>query len=91
MTESQAPSVPSTSDQPPPSAGPSETGAGGRQQVIHSLRGILLPIGAILVALVISGLILLIAGYDPLEAFQVMWEGAFGDMRTISEVLLSLI
>jgi ABC-type uncharacterized transport system permease subunit len=87
MTESQAPSVTSTSDQPPPSADRSVTGA-VRRQLLNSLRGILLPIGAILVALVISGLILLVAGYDPLEAFQVMWEGAFGDMRTISEVLL---
>lgn len=53
-----------------------------------SLRGILTPIGAIAVALFISGLILLAAGYNPLEAFKVMWEGAFSDMRTFTEVLL---
>lgn len=47
-----------------------------------------MPIGAIAVAMFISGLILLAAGYNPIEAFKVMWEGAFSDKRTFSEVLL---
>jgi simple sugar transport system permease protein len=53
------------------------------------LLGILQPIAAIAVALLASGVILLLAGYNPLEAFQVMWEGAFGDTRAITEVLLN--
>jgi simple sugar transport system permease protein len=53
------------------------------------LLGILQPIAAIAVALLASGVILLLAGYNPLEAFQVMWEGAFGDTRAITDVLLN--
>ncbi len=76
MSETQTPII-SPSDQP--SVG---------LRIWDSLRGILTPIGAIAVALFISGLILLAAGYNPLEAFKVMWEGAFSDMRTFTEVLL---
>ena len=46
------------------------------------------PLAALAVALLISGVILLAAGYNPVEAYQVLWEGAFGDVRAISEVLI---
>lgn len=47
-----------------------------------------MPIIAILAALVISAVVLIAAGYDPVEAFPIMWRGAFADQRTFSEVLL---
>ena len=50
--------------------------------------GILSPVGAIFVALMFSGLILLLSGFDPVNAFTTLLNGAFGDMRVISEVLL---
>jgi simple sugar transport system permease protein len=78
----------STSDQAPPPTDSSATKSKIWRQIWGSVRGILTPIAAIVVALLISGLILLLAGYDPLLAFQVMWKGAFGDLRTITEVLL---
>ena len=43
---------------------------------------------AIAVALLISGFLLLLSGYDPLIAFKALVQGAFGDQRVLSEVLL---
>ena len=88
MTETQTPPMISTSDPVPPPADSGATTSKLFRQILNSLRGILIPIAAILVALLISGIILLMAGYNPLIAFKVMWAGAFGDLRTISEVLL---
>ena len=44
---------------------------------------ILTPLAAIAVALLVSGLILLVCGYDPVLAFTAMWKGAFADTRTV--------
>jgi simple sugar transport system permease protein len=52
------------------------------------LRNVLTPIAAILVALAISGIILLAAGYNPITAYAAMWKGAFSDLRTFTEVLI---
>jgi simple sugar transport system permease protein len=88
MAETQTPTISSRPDQMPPAADPGVTRARVWRQLLNRIKGILLPIAAILVALLISGLILLLAGYDPLLAFRVMWDGAFGDLRAFSEVLL---
>ena len=58
-------------------------------RLLSSLLGVLPPIAAILVALAVGGLILFAAGYNPVLAYQVMWEGAFSDLRTFTEVLLN--
>jgi general nucleoside transport system permease protein len=52
------------------------------------IRNVLTPIAAILVALGVSGLILLAAGYDPITSYAAMWQGAFSDLRTFTEVLI---
>jgi len=52
------------------------------------LWGVGAPIAALLVAFLVSGIILLIAGFNPLHAFSTLLEGAFGDLRVITEVLL---
>jgi general nucleoside transport system permease protein len=49
---------------------------------------ILTPLAAIATALLVSGLILLVCGYDPVQAFSAMWKGAFADPRTVTEVLI---
>ena len=46
------------------------------------------PIAAILIAFLVSGLILLLAGFNPINAFATLIAGSFGDLRVISEVLL---
>lgn len=52
------------------------------------LWGIIGPLAAIVAAFLVSGIILLLAGYNPIEAFVTLVEGAFGDLRVITEVLL---
>ena len=46
------------------------------------------PLAAIAAALLVSALILLLSGYDPVTAYAAMWKGAFADLRTISELLI---
>ncbi len=46
------------------------------------------PIAAILIAFLASGIILLLAGFDPVRAFTTLIRGSFGDVRVITEVLL---
>jgi simple sugar transport system permease protein len=58
------------------------------QRLRRAVIGMLTPLAAIAVALLVSALILLLTGYDPVLAFTAMWKGAFADMRTISEVLI---
>jgi len=52
------------------------------------VRNILTPVAAIALALVVSGIILLAAGYNPIAAYVAMWTGAFSDLRTFTEVLI---
>jgi simple sugar transport system permease protein len=49
---------------------------------------ILVPILAVLTALVIGGLIILISGGNPLEAYRGLVEGAFGSPKAISETFV---
>jgi simple sugar transport system permease protein len=60
--------------------------SGRRMQNI--LWSIIMPVAAVIAALLVSAVVLVVSGYDPIEAYPMMWRGAFGDMRTISEVLL---
>jgi ABC-type uncharacterized transport system permease subunit len=59
-----------------------------RRLVRNFIRSVLTPIAAILAALAVSALILLAAGYNPVTSFAAMWRGAFGDLRTFTEVLI---
>ena len=43
------------------------------------MRNILLPIGAILAALLLFGLFVSFAGVDPVEVWVLLFKGAFGD------------
>lgn len=87
MTDPQ----PIRTDLPPeqqPAAAETTYEVGGMPRLVKSLWNLVAPLAAILVALLVSAVILLAAGYNPWVAFKVMWAGAFGDMRTITEVLL---
>jgi len=71
-----------------PTSEPHSTSSKGRSRWKSSLWGILTPLAAIAVALLVSGIILALSGYDPVYAFKSLIKGAFGDQRVISEVLL---
>ena len=58
------------------------------RRVRRIASAILTPLVAIAAALLVSGLILLVCGYDPVLAFTAMWKGAFADPRTVTEVLI---
>lgn len=58
---------------------------------LNIVSTVLTPVAAIIAALLVSALILLIGGYDPLAAFSAMWQGAFADLRTITELLIKAI
>lgn len=46
------------------------------------------PVLAVVTALVVGGLVMLVAGGDPLLAYLGLWEGAFGDAKAISETFV---
>ncbi len=79
-------------DQPAPVAGaPIAVGITGRragQRLRGLARDLLMPVAAIAVALALSALILLAAGYNPVISYIAMWQGAFSDLRTFTEVLI---
>jgi simple sugar transport system permease protein len=88
MTEISDPQHPELSPaQEVPAQGALRPPSRGRR-LWRSIWSWLAPLAAIVVALLVSGLILLLAGYDPLNAYAILFDGAFGDTRTISEVAL---
>jgi len=52
------------------------------------LRGIFIPLLSIFIALLIGAVILIAAKFDPLAAYLAMYQGAFADFRSFTEVLL---
>lgn len=69
---------------PPPPATPGRN----RRRWRTALFGILGPLTALVAAFLASAVMLRLAGFDPLVAFSTLLQGAFGDQRVISEVLL---
>lgn len=68
--------------------GPELLPLGRGSRLLGLLWGLLGPLAAIVVALLLSGVALLLAGFDPVNAFLTLLRGAFGDLRVITEVLL---
>lgn len=76
-----------------PSTSVAQAGAGvrrlpARSRALRRLVEIITPVAAIAVALLVSALLLIVAGFSPIEAYTVMWNGAFGDLRAFTEVLI---
>ena len=65
---------------PPPAAKPGRFSGLGQKLLVPAL--------AVFTALVIGGLIILISGGNPLEAYRGLIEGAFGSPKAISETLI---
>lgn len=53
-----------------------------------SLREIAVPVVSVVIAIVISSIIMLISGFDPVAAFSAMLKGSFGGGRQIGETML---
>ncbi|MFD0825362.1 ABC transporter permease [Neobacillus sp. M.A.Huq-85] len=51
------------------------------------LRNILTPIIAVILGVIVGTIIMLASGYDPVAAYAALWDGAFGDIYYIGEVI----
>lgn len=63
-----------------------DTGSDGR--VRRLVEQLATPIVSVLLAMAIGSLIIWAVGYDPLEAFAALFQGAFGDPRRIGDTML---
>ncbi len=68
----------------PPHAGPSFVG------LAASLRGLLIPLLAVLTAVLIGSILILLAGLDPLKAYAGLLQGALGTDAGITRSLLKM-
>lgn len=59
-----------------------------KQKLIAALSGMLLPLGAVIVSLILFGIFLAVSGHDPLEVFAEMYRGAFGTWFSLQNSLL---
>lgn len=58
------------------------------QFIFSSLAGMLAPIGAVLVALIVGAGVIWISGSDPVAAYQALFSGAFQGRRAIGDTLI---
>lgn len=59
-----------------------------REKLIRRLRPLLLPALSVFTAMVLGGVLIAVAGGNPLEAYAGMLEGALGSPRAVSETLV---
>ncbi len=63
-----------------------ETASNGRvRRIVEQLA---VPFVSVLIAMAIGSLIILAVGYDPIEAFKSLFEGAFGNPRRVGDTML---
>lgn len=53
----------------------------------NRLFGILVPVISVLLGLLAGAIIMLVSGYSPIEGYEALWNGAFGDAFTIGETI----
>jgi ABC-type uncharacterized transport system permease subunit len=58
-----------------------------KNRLISGLRGTLIPVVAVLLALLIGALILLVSGANPIQAYTALFQGAFGSMTALGRTL----
>jgi general nucleoside transport system permease protein len=51
------------------------------------LRGIITPVIAVLLGILVGTIIMLVSGYNPAAAYTALWNGAFGDVYYMGEVV----
>ncbi|WP_437904952.1 ABC transporter permease [Sorangium sp. So ce327] len=59
-----------------------------REKLIRPLRPLLLPALSVFTAMVLGGVLIALAGGNPIEAYAGMLEGALGSPRAVSETLV---
>lgn len=58
-----------------------------KKQMMSVVNTLMVSVLAIILSLVIAALIMLIAGYDPIQAYSAMLDGAFGSRNSIANTL----
>lgn len=58
-----------------------------REQWKQTMSDLIVSVAAIILSFAVSALIMLLAGYDPLQAFSAMLDGAFGSLNSIANTL----
>ncbi|MEH7356673.1 ABC transporter permease [Neobacillus drentensis] len=51
------------------------------------LKGLLTPVIAVLLGILVGTIIMLASGYDPVAAFSALWNGVFGDIYSFGEAV----
>jgi len=65
--------------------------AGAKDRFINRLQLIAIPLLAIVTAIVVGSIFLLVSGFNPLEAYGGLIEGAFGSPRGWARTLLNMV
>lgn len=60
---------------------------GNRDQWKQTLMDLAVSVAAIILSFGVSALIMMIAGYDPIQAFMAMFDGAFGSANSVANTL----
>ena len=51
------------------------------------IKNMVIPILAVLLGMIVGTIIMLITGYNPIDAFIALWNGAFGEIYYVGEVI----
>jgi len=60
-------------------------------QMSSRMKNILTPIIAVLLGVLVGTIIMVFSGYDAIAAYQALWNGAFGDIYFVGEVIRQVI
>lgn len=56
--------------------------------MIATIRSFIIPVGSVIFASLIGGIVLFLSGSDPIEAYAALLKGAFGSMTSITRTLV---
>jgi simple sugar transport system permease protein len=54
------------------------------------VRGVGLPLLSVFTAVIIGGIFIILAGYDPIAAYLGLLDGAFGDAASLTRTLVKM-
>jgi len=58
-----------------------------KKRMSKRLKGLLTPVIAVLLGILVGTIIMLVSGYDPVAAFSALWNGVFGDIYSFGEAV----
>ena len=62
-----------------------------RSKVLSMLNDVILALITIVIALSIGAVLIIISGNDPIQAYRLLWTGAFGSPHRISETIVKAV